>query len=178
MQKTSAAMSVRSVLIVDDEQPLREKLLDEFVRRGCAARGAATVAEAVALARAEPVDLAVVDLQLGSESGLDVVERIAGERLARRVVVLSGYASVAVTVAAMRLGAADVVNKPAGIDRLLDEAGPLPDKLEVPSLHRNEWEHIQRVLRDCAGSVSETARKLGIPRRTLQRKLRKAPPKV
>jgi two-component system response regulator RegA len=172
---------VRSVLIVDDEESQRRRLAADFSRKGCSARTAATLEEAVALAREQPVDLAVVDLQLADRSGLDVLEILRAESLAARIVVLSGYASVPVTVAAMRLGAFDVVTKPASAAALLDALEPAalrerPTHAELPSLGRTEWEHIQRALHDAGGSISEAARRLGIPRRTLQRKLRKAPP--
>jgi two-component system response regulator RegA len=110
-----------------------------------------------------------------------VLETLLAEGLAGRVVVVSGYASVPVAVAAMRLGAWDVVSKPATAASLLGSLEPealraRPSRADLPSLGRTEWEHIQRALRDAGGSISEAARRLGIPRRTLQRKLRKAPP--
>jgi two-component system response regulator RegA len=172
---------VRTVLIFDDEVPLRRRLAADFNRRGCTARAAADLEEALTMAREQPVDLAIVDLQLGDRSGLEVLEALHAERLAARIVLLSGYASVPVAVVAMKMGAWDVVTKPATAASLLgalesDALRARPSRAELPSLGRTEWEHIQRALRDAGGSISEAARRLGIPRRTLQRKLRKAPP--
>jgi two-component system response regulator RegA len=129
-------------------------------------------------------ECAVIDLRLDGESGL-VVARFLRDSLPQiRILVLTGYGSIATAVDAMRLGAVDYLSKPADTDQIeaalfaarsLTECDGLHAS-PVPSLERVEWEHMQRVLRDCGGNISATARKLGIERRTLQRKLGKYPP--
>jgi two-component system response regulator RegA len=130
-------------------------------------------------------EYAVVDLRLDGESGLDVV-RLLRDRLPEiRGLILTGYGSIATAVDAMRLGAVDYLSKPADTDQieaaLFSEIAGMPapaNETIVPSLDRVEWEHLQRVLRDCDGNARATARKLGIERRTLQWKLRKYPPET
>jgi two-component system, response regulator RegA len=173
-----------SLLLVEDHALLRERLARAFRARGYDVRTAANGLEAVTLARAEPPDLAVVDLKMPGMSGLECVRELAAIDPSTRILVLTGYGSIATAVEAIRLGAVNYVQKPADADDLIaafDRAGapPLaPTEVEytAPSLARAEWEHINRVLADCGGNISEAARRLGLQRRSLQRKLAKFPP--
>jgi two-component system response regulator RegA len=173
-----------SILIVDDDDVFRERLARAFRERGYEARTAAGHAEALDRAREESPELAVVDLRMPGASGLEVVRDLRALDPATRVVVLTGYGSIATAIEAMRIGASYYLSKPADVDDVLaafarGEAPPLaaPQAAHpAPSLARAEWEHIQRVLAESSGSVSETARRLGLHRRSLQRKLQKRPP--
>ena len=168
-----------TLLLVEDDDPLRERLTRAFERRGYAVTAAGTVEDALIAARLDPPELAVVDLKLPDGSGLDVVRELRALDGGTRVVVLTGYGSIATAVEAVRLGAVDFVPKPATPDAVLaaltrgadGEAPPLT----VPSLARVEWEHIQRVMEHCEGNVTHAAQLLGIHRRSLQRKLSKNP---
>ncbi|MCC6624931.1 MAG: response regulator [Deltaproteobacteria bacterium] len=174
----------RSILIVDDEAPLRERLVRAMRDRGLDARGAADGDAAIALAREDSPELAVVDLRMPGRGGLDVVRELHTIDPSTRIVVLTGYGSIATAVEAMRLGAVHYLQKPADADEILAalargeadaEAPTATAPTEVPSLARVEWEHIQRVMQDCDGNVSQAARLLGLHRRSLQRKLGKLP---
>jgi two-component system response regulator RegA len=168
-----------SLLLVEDDETLRERLTRAFARRGYAVTGAGTVGEALSAARTDPPELAVVDLKLPDGTGLDVVRELRALDAATRVVVLTGYGSIATAVEAVRLGAVDYVPKPATAEAILaallrgSQADAPP--LIVPSLARVEWEHIQRVMEHCEGNVSHAAELLGLHRRSLQRKLAKNP---
>ena len=175
----------RSILIVDDDDVLRPRLARAFAARGLDARAAADGEEALASTRGWAPDLAVVDLRMPGRSGLEVLRELLAAHPATRVLILTGYASVSTAVDAMRLGAVGYLPKPADADDVLAafaraEAPPLAaatDDLPAPSLARAEWEHIDRVLTECGGNISQAARRLGIHRRTLQRKLGKDPPR-
>src|SRR5690606_19601384 len=141
--------------------------------------------EAVAQARLESPEFAVVDLRMPGKSGLELVQALREIDPATKIVVLTGYGSIATAIDAVRLGATYYLPKPADADDIVaafarGEAPPLdppePDYHQAPSLARAEWEHINRVLSDCGGNISEAARRLGIHRRSLQRKLQKYPP--
>ena len=167
------------ILVVDDDAVFQERLAASLRRRSHEVRTAAGMAEVTGVVARFVPECAVIDLRLDGESGL-VVARALRERLPDiRVLILTGYGSIATAVDAMRLGAVDYLSKPADSDQieaaLFARRAPAPDA-PVPSLDRVEWEHLQRVLRDSGGSISATARKLGIERRTLQRKLQKYPP--
>ena len=165
------------MLIVEDDSPLRERLVRAMRDRGFDARGVADHASALDAARADSPELALVDLKLPGESGLQVIRDLKELDPATIVVVLTGYGSIATAVEAVKLGAAGYLTKPADADQIVaafDGTAPQHDA-EVPSLARVEWEHIQRVLTDCGGNVSRAARSLGIHRRSLQRKLSKHP---
>lgn len=169
----------RTILVVDDDERFRERLVRAFRERGLIATGAANVDEAISLASAESPELAVVDLRMPGRSGLDLVRELKAIDETTQVLVLTGYGSIATAVEAMRLGACNYLTKPADADEILaafvrkpGEAAPAPS---VPSLARAEWEHINRVLADCGGNVSQAARLLGIHRRSLQRKLARYP---
>jgi len=171
-----------SILVVDDDDTFRERLVRGLRTRGLDARGAADPATALALAREDSPELAVVDLRMPGGNGLDVVAGLRQIDPATRIVVLTGYGSIATAIDAMKLGAVHYLQKPADIDQILhalrnggeaSEARPIDS--DVPSLARVEWEHIHRVLQDCDGNVSKAARLLGLHRRSLQRKLAKLP---
>jgi two-component system response regulator RegA len=173
----------RSLLLVDDDTTFRARLARAFADRGYAVREASDGAAALALAREESPELAVVDLRMPESDGLDVVRRLKAIDATTNVVVLTGYGSIATALEAVRLGATHYLTKPADADDLIaafaradgaEAATPRTDAV-APTLARVEWEHIQRVLTDCSGNVSEAARRLGLHRRSLQRKLAKFP---
>jgi two-component system, response regulator RegA len=170
-----------SLLVVEDDDVLRRRLARAFRERGFHVREAAGAAEAVRLAQEEPPSHAIVDLRLGERSGIDVVRALCGATPGVAVVVLTGYGSIATALAAVRLGARHYLTKPADVDEILAAfarecpAAEPSAPAAVPTLARVEWEHINRVLADCGGNVSLAARRLGIHRRSLQRKLAKFP---
>jgi two-component system response regulator RegA len=174
---------VTSVLIVDDDAPLRERLARAFVDRGFDVLQAADHEAALEIARRRPIDRAVVDLRMPGLGGLAVVESLRAVHSTIVVVVVTGYGSIATAVEAMRLGAHDYLTKPANADQILAafDADPnmeSPEPVyEVPSLAKLEREHIERVLQECSGNISKAARTLGMHRRTLQYKLAKFPVK-
>lgn len=180
-----SALHGRSVLVVDDDDVLRPRLARALADRGLEARAAASREEALASVAAWAPDLAVVDLRLPGPSGLELLRDLLAVHPATRVLMLTGYSSVSTAVEAMRLGAVGYLPKPADADEILAaferaEAPPLAateGELPAPSLARAEWEHIDRVLTECGGNVSKAARRLGVHRRTLQRKLGKDPPR-
>jgi two-component system response regulator RegA len=173
-----------SLLIADDDEVFRERLARAFRERGYDVRTAADLGAALALAHGDSPEMAVVDLRMPGGSGLELTRALHALDPATKIVVLTGYGSIATAIEAVRLGASYYVSKPADADDLLAafaraEAPPLdPPRSDyvAPSLARAEWEHINRVLSDCAGNVSEAARRLGMHRRSLQRKLQKYPP--
>jgi len=173
-------------LIVDDDDVFRSRLRRAFELRGWEAHTAATGAEALAIAREIGPDLAIVDLRMQDESGLDVVRSLRGLDATVSIIMLTGYGSIATALEAIRYGADHYLSKPVDVDQILatyeavrfsahDDARP---PTTVPSLARVEWEHIQRVLTDCGGNISQAAKLLGLHRRSLQRKLSKYPPRV
>jgi two-component system response regulator RegA len=175
-----------SILIVDDDAPLRNRLATAFRERGYEARVAANHEDAVALARGDSPELALVDLRLPGRSGLEIVRDLKAIDPETNVVVLTGYGSIATALDAVRLGATHYLAKPADVDDILAAFArrsevpatvSSPENLTAPSLARAEWEHINRVLSDAEGNVSEAARRLKIHRRSLQRKLQKYPPR-
>ena len=173
-----------SLLIVDDDHVLRERLARALRERGYDVHTAATYDEALAVAAAEPPEMAVVDLRIPGGSGLDIVSKLKDLDPETKVVVLTGYGSIATAIEAMRIGATHYVPKPADADEILAafargdarDSDLTETEFAAPSLARAEWEHINRVLSDCGGNISEAARRLGIHRRSLQRKLQKRPP--
>jgi two-component system response regulator RegA len=172
----------RRILIVDDDQAFRLRLARAMERRGYQVTLAASVAEGKRAAAAAPPDYAVVDLRLNDGSGLDVVAAIREATSEARVVVLTGYGNIATAVAAMKAGAIDYLPKPADADAIeaalvtRDRALP-PPPVQPMSADRVRWEHIQRVFEQCERNVSETARRLNMHRRTLQRILSKHAPR-
>ena len=173
---------VCSILIVDDDATYRERLVRAFRERGFEVRGAADGESAIRAATEDSSEYAVVDLRMPDRTGLEVVQELKRIDPCTQIVVLTAYGSIATALEAVRLGAAHYLTKPADVDDILAAfrrgggGADLPiDNAEVPSLARVEWEHINRVLVDCEGNVSQTARLLGIHRRSLQRKLAKFP---
>ncbi len=170
-----------TILIVDDDDVFRRTLGRALQRRGYRTVEAADSAEALAQARGEQPDHAVLDLRLERESGLQLIEPLLQCRPGLRIVVLTGYASLATAVRAVKLGAVDYLAKPVDAGAILralhgDEAATdEPVSFEPTPLKQLEWEHLQRVLEENGGNISATARQLGMHRRTLQRKLQKKP---
>lgn len=172
----------KSLLLVDDDEPFVRRLARAMERRGFEPETAESVAAGKAIATARPPAYAVVDLRLGDGNGLDVVETIREKRPEARVVVLTGYGAIATAVAAVKIGATDYLSKPADANEvtaaLLAKGDELPPPPENPmSADRVRWEHIQRVYEQCDRNVSETARRLNMHRRTLQRILAKRSPR-
>jgi two-component system response regulator RegA len=172
-----------SILVVDDDATFRDRLAKALTGRGFQVRTAADGNLALEQARAESPEFAVVDLRMPGKGGLEVVRELKAIDPSTKVLVLTGFGSIATALEAVRLGATHYLQKPADVESILaafsrDAAEPLliPFHYEVPTLARAEWEHINRVLTDCGGNVSEAARRLGIHRRSLQRKLNKHPP--
>ncbi|MEW6413646.1 MAG: response regulator [Pseudomonadota bacterium] len=171
------------LLIVEDDADFAAALARALGKRGCEVALARDAAEAQAVAQAFAPSHAVVDLKLPGESGLKVVAELAARDPAPAIVVLTGYASIATAVEAIRLGARHYLAKPANADEILaallrdqPDAG-LDVSPEPLTVARLEWEHIQKVLAEHGGNISATARALKMHRRTLQRKLDKRPPK-
>lgn len=174
------------LLIVDDDATFARVLARALTSRGFEAITAANAEEARILTRRRQPRYCVLDLKLGDENGLKLIPELHALAPAMRILLLTGYASIATAVEAIKRGAHDYLTKPVDADAvvraLLDgDSGSSvddepPDAPEAPlALRRLEWEHIQRVLTDCDGNISETARRLGMHRRTLQRKLAKHP---
>ena len=171
-----------SLLLVDDDGPFVKRLARAMEKRGFQPETAESVAEGREIALSRPPAYAVVDLRLADGNGLLVVEALRESRPDCRVVVLTGYGAIATAVAAVRIGAVDYLSKPADADditrALLSTGGEMPLPPENPmSADRVRWEHIQRVFEMCDRNVSETARRLQMHRRTLQRILAKRSPK-
>ncbi len=173
----------KSLLILDDDEPFRRRLARAMEKRGFdPVVMAESVAEGLAALRPHPPAFAVVDLRLEDGNGLDVVEALREARPDARVVVLTGYGAIATAVAAVKIGATDYLSKPADADdvenALLATTEHKPPPPENPmSADRVRWEHIQRVFELCDRNVSETARRLNMHRRTLQRILAKRSPR-
>jgi two-component system response regulator RegA len=171
-----------SLLIVDDDKPFLQRLARAMESRGFSVDTAESVEEAVAKARARAPAYAVVDMRLSDGNGLDVVAAIRDQRPDARTVILTGYGNIATAVTAVKLGAVDYLSKPADADDIfsaLTRTGETPAAPpENPmSADRVRWEHIQRVYEMCERNVSETARRLNMHRRTLQRILAKRAPR-
>jgi two-component system response regulator RegA len=179
MSEIDALPEGASLLIVEDDPTFSRTLRRSFERRGYAVQSAASPEEAAALYTREHFDFAVVDLKLGSASGLTVVEALHGHSPDTRIVVLTGYASIATAVEAVKLGAAHYLAKPSNTDDIEAAFASLRGDASVPvegrksSIKTLEWEYIHRTLVECDFNISETARRLGLHRRTLARKLEK-----
>lgn len=172
----------KSLLVLDDDGPFRNRLARAMEKRGFEPVMAESVAEGLAVCKSQPPAYAVVDLRLEDGNGLDVVEALREARPDARVIVLTGYGAIATAVAAVKIGALDYLSKPADADdvekALLAGGEDKPAPPENPmSADRVRWEHIQRVFELCDRNVSETARRLNMHRRTLQRILAKRSPR-
>ena len=172
----------RSLLIVEDDRPFLSRLARAMESRGFAVDTAESVEEALAKVKAGAPAYAVVDMRLGDGNGIDVVAAIREKRGDARTIILTGYGNIATAVAAVKAGAIDYLAKPADADdvanALLAVDGEKPAPPENPmSADRVRWEHIQRVYELCGRNVSETARRLNMHRRTLQRILAKRSPR-
>ena len=174
-------------LVIDDDSIFRTRLCQALESRGWEVAGAPDGATALRLAAASSPDLAIVDLRLPGMGGLDIVRELRNLDKTTCIIVLTGYGSIATALTATRLGADHYLSKPADVDQILAAyekistgAAEFRDSsnVEVPSLARVEWEHIQRVLADCSGNISQAAKLLGLHRRSLQRKLSKYPPRL
>ena len=174
--------SERTLLIVDDDAPLCQRLARAMERRGFIVTAADSVSAGVEAATREAPAFAVVDLRLGDGSGLDIVKVLRKARPSARIVMLTGYGNIATAVAAVKVGALDYLPKPADADAveaalLAGDASLPPPPADPMSADRVRWEHIQRVFEQCDRNVSETARRLKMHRRTLQRILGKHAPR-
>jgi two-component system, response regulator RegA len=172
----------RTLLLVDDDAPLCQRLARAMERRGFLVATAESVASGIAAVSERPPAFAVVDLRLADGSGLEIVKTLRRARPGARIVMLTGYGNIATAVAAVKAGALDYLPKPADADAveraLLASEAALPPPPEDPmSADRVRWEHIQRVFEQCDRNVSETARRLKMHRRTLQRILGKHAPR-
>ncbi len=167
-------------MVVDDDDRLRERMVRALQDRGHEACGAAGPREALRMLDACQPQRAVIDLRMPGGNGLDLLAQLLKRLPDLEVVMLTGYGSIATAVEAVKRGAVNYLAKPADVDMILaafEAQSEANVDYEPPSLARAEWEHIQRVLEDCDGNVSQAARKLGLHRRTLQRKLQKYPPR-
>lgn len=171
-----------TLLLVDDDEAFRQVLGRAMSRRGFAVTLAAHAAEAEALAAQHVFEYAMVDVRMPGKSGIDLVAALRAIDEGTRIIVLTGYGTIANAVSAMRAGAVDYLMKPvdgAACEKaLLGVAVPEPELSdETPSLDRVEYEYLQRVVADCQGNISEAARRLRMHRRSLQRKISRSPPR-
>ena len=172
----------KSLLIVDDDKPLRDRLARAMEKKGFQVNQAESMKKGISQARNTPPAFAVVDLRLNDGSGLEVIKEIRKIKKDSRVVMLTGYGNIPTAVAAIKAGAIDYIPKPADADDVEKALLADPDKKAHPpenpmSADRVKWEHIHRVFELCNRNVSETARRLKMHRRTLQRILYKKSPK-
>ncbi len=172
----------RSLIIVDDDRAFLQRLARAMEGRGFEVRSAHSIAEGIELIRAQAPAFAVVDMRLEDGNGLDVIAELTRARPDSRIIVLTGYGNIATAVSAVKLGAVDYLAKPADADDVTDALLAPPNTKAAPpdnpmSADRVRWEHIQRVYELCNRNVSETARRLNMHRRTLQRILAKRAPK-
>lgn len=175
---------MEKILVIDDDETFNTVLTRALNRRGLDVEGATDAKAALALAQSKRPACVVLDLNLAGSSGLALIEPLLAINAECRIVVLTGYASIATAVDAIKLGAVQYLAKPVDVEAILAafEASDRPNTEEAPnseplSVSRLEWEHIQRVLHENGGNISETARALKMHRRTLQRKLAKRPVK-
>jgi len=173
------------ILVVDDDATFRGRLTKALSARGYQTFEAGNVEAGLAMARAQQPGRVIVDLRMPGRSGLELIAELARMDPDVQIVVLTGYGSIATAVEAVRLGAIDYLSKPLDTEQILaafekdvdaQSSSGASMSEAPPSLARVEYEHIQRILADCGGNISEAARRLGIHRRSLQRKLGKLPP--
>jgi len=178
--------SMEKILLVDDEPHFREQLERAFAKREFTVFAAGDHDEAMQQIRAHRPEMAVFDLRMPGKSGLDLLKSALEIQPNLKIVILTGYGSIATATDAIKLGAIYYLPKPADVDEILNAFGreteaipEIPSEdVQTPSLARAEWEHINRVLSDCRGNISVAAKRLNIHRRTLQRKLLKFPPYI
>jgi len=180
--ETIATLPDKSLMVMDDDAPLRTRLGRALESRGFDVTLVGSVSEAMDKVKSEPPAFAVLDMRLEDGNGLKVVEALHQQRPDARAIVLTGYGAIATAVAAVKAGAADYLSKPADADDVVKALLALKDENPAPpenpmSADRVRWEHIQRVYELCGHNVSETARRLNMHRRTLQRILAKRAPK-
>ena len=183
MSSRKNALDDRSLLLVEDDDVFRRRLAQALRTRGFGVSEAPDAAEARSSVECQIFEFAIVDLRLPGGSGLEIVRELSETADKTRTIVLTGFGSIATALAALRLGAADYLTKPATIEQICSALMPQNTVYEetavpvesVPSLARVEWEHINRILTEVGGNISEAARLLGIHRRSLQRKLAKFP---
>ncbi|MCI4645314.1 MAG: ActR/PrrA/RegA family redox response regulator transcription factor [Hyphomonadaceae bacterium] len=172
----------RTCLVLDDDGPFLQRLARALTQRGFLVSAVSSAGEAKDIARLNPPAFAVLDLRLEDGSGLDVVQVLHEYRPEARAVILTGYGAIATAVAAVKAGAVDYLAKPADVEDIVKALAASPDEKPAPpdnpmSADRVRWEHIQRVYELCNHNVSETARRLNMHRRTLQRILAKRAPR-
>lgn len=169
----------QNVLIVDDDQTFRDRLVNSFKKKGFNARSAGNAQDAILVCQDFIPDLAVVDLKMPGESGLNLIESLHGKFPGTKILMLTGYGTISTAVQAVKLGAYNFLQKPATLDMILNALSTqeAPKHISFPSLTHVEWEHIQRALSDCQGNITKAAKSLGLHRRSLQRKLMKIPPR-
>ena len=177
-----ADLADKSLLIVDDDSPLRDRLSRAMEKKGFKVTQAESVKQGISTAKNAPPAFAVVDLRLGDGSGLEIVKEIRRLKKDSKVIMLTGYGNIPTAVAAVKAGAIDYLPKPADADDVESALLALPDSKSIPpenpmSADRVKWEHIHRSFELCNRNVSETARRLKMHRRTLQRILSKRSPK-
>ncbi len=173
----------KTVLIVDDDDVLRSRLQKAFTKRGLIVFCADDYDSALQVAADQKPDMAVLDLKMPGKNGMELLKDLLEVSPDTRAVILTGYGSITNAVDAVKIGAINYVTKPADADQVLaalegraSHKKSVDEDLHPPSLAEAQWEHIQRVLADSGGNISEAARRLDIPRRTLQRKLKKMAP--
>lgn len=176
-------MSNSTILVCDDDDILRSRLERAFTKRGFRVICATCHRDAMEQLQTFKPDYAVLDLKMPGPGGMQLLQDLLAVSPQTRTVILTGYGSIANAVEAVKIGAVNYVTKPADADQILSAFGNTPqpattdvDDIAPPSLAEAQWEHIQRVLADSGGNISEAARRLDIPRRTLQRKLKKMAP--
>jgi two-component system response regulator RegA len=171
------------VLVVDDDEVFRQRLCRALRDRGCESYEAGSAARTLDIAAQISPDLVLLDLKMPDVSGIDLIDGIKRLDSTMKIIILTGYGSIATAMQALKLGADHYLGKPVDVDQILaaydglDTESPAKSvPTTVPSLARVEWEHIQRILSDCSGNITQAAKLLGIHRRSLQRKLSKYPP--
>ncbi len=166
-------------LVVDDDTTFRERLVLALKKRGDEAVGVASSKEGREVAKEFNPDRAIVDLRMPGDSGLQLISWLRTDQPTLPIVVLTGFGSIATTQDAIHRGAMSYLTKPCPVERVIEAFSPSKSTdskpLPVPSLDQVEWEHVQRVLADCGGNVTHAAKALGMDRRSLQRRLAKAP---
>jgi len=176
-------MTAETILIADDDPFLRERLAQALHRRGFETYEATGIAAALQIAQEQSIDRAIIDLRMEDGSGLELLAPLTTRFPDIRIVMLTGFGSITNAVEAIKAGAHDYVTKPADVEQILlafaDKSQDQTTVRQTPAtLAEQEWEHIQRVLHECGGNLTRAARMLDIPRRSLQRKLKKLAPQA